>query len=135
MRWTRFFIGKDRCGRWHGQAGRVVRVLVLGFRRCLAAGAATCPPNTPLACLPARSPLMRLRQNETPIDQLPVLPPGRLLPALLAFLRASLPTPFRYLTILTRTALMNHLWPFMWLRSEPQLGGLMLRGGRGKRGR
>ncbi|PRW56072.1 ankyrin PH and SEC7 domain containing secG-like [Chlorella sorokiniana] len=61
------------------------------------------------------NPLLYMRENETPFEQLPVVPPKRLLTALLALLRAGLPTQFRFLTGLTRLAIRNHLQPFMWL--------------------
>lgn len=69
------------------------------------------------------SPLLQLRQNETPIEELPAVPPERLLPALLAFVRSSLPTEFRYLTNLTRMAMMAQLAPFMSMQRTPFLGG------------
>ncbi len=72
----------------------------------------SCPPSTHP---PTHSPLLQLRANETPYDQLRTVPPERLLPVLLELLRASLPTSFDYLTNLTRTAIQNHLRPFMWL--------------------
>lgn len=69
------------------------------------------PPLAASAC----SPLLKMRQNETPFEQLPVVPPERLLPALLRLVRTGLPIQFRYLTHLTRLAIQHHLHPFMWL--------------------
>lgn len=86
-----------------------------------------------------------MRQHETPFEQLPAVAPRRLLLALLAFLRTSLPTQFRFITNLTRVAMQNQLLPFMWLRRHPILGGRAegrlgggqagMGGGQGKQGR
>ena len=83
---------------------------LLKLNSCQANALLPAPPRTHP---PARSPLLLLRANETPYDQLPTVPPERLLPVLLELLRASLPTYFRFLTNLTRAAIQNHLSPFM----------------------
>lgn len=105
----------------------------MGVRECEAPF--DCPPspqtkNTPPTPLPVPVPpwahprcsLMQLRASETPVEQLPTVPPSRLLPALLSFLRASAPTHFCYVTNLTRMAMQKHLQPFMELVHNPLTG-------------
>lgn len=70
---------------------------------------------TPAPLRPACSPLLQLRQNQTPFERLPIIPPERLLPALLGLVRKGLPTRFRFVTHLTALAIKNHLHPFMKL--------------------
>lgn len=63
-----------------------------------------------------------MRSDETPFEQLPSVPPERLLPELLRFVRSSLATEFRWVTNLTDLAIALHLQPFMSLVRPTFLG-------------